>query len=90
MARERANPHKVLEYLSTGNPIVGSFTMEYAPSTSLFCMAAEGADLNTTFNEALRDHATLNAPAERARRIAFAKERAMGRLIERIEGELDH
>ncbi len=90
VARERANPHKVLEYLSTGNPIVGSFTMEYAPKTSLFCMAAEGADLNTTFNEALRDHAALNAPAERARRIAFAKDRAMGRLIERIEGELDH
>ena len=88
MARERANPHKVLEYLSTGNPIVGSYTMEYGPTTDLFHMAAEGADLNITFNEALGAYATINAPAERARRIAFAKARAMGRLIQRIEDEL--
>ena len=89
-AKERANPHKVLEYLSTGNVVVGSYTMEYANESDLFRMAKEGGDLNETFDSALRDFDRLNAPEERARRIAFAKERSMARLIERMERELGH
>lgn len=88
-AKERANPHKVLEYLSTGNVVVGSWTMEYANNRGLFRMADEGADLKACFDSAVRDFQVLNAPLERARRIAFAKERRMSRLIERIEAELD-
>lgn len=87
-AKERANPHKVLEYLSTGNVIVGSWTLEYANTPDLFRMAAEGADLNIAFNDALRDFSLLNSAEQRARRIAFAMERRMGRLIERIASEL--
>lgn len=87
-AKERANPHKVLEYLSTGNVVVGSYTMEYANQNDLFRMAKEGGNLNETFDSALRDFDRLNAPEERARRIAFAKERSMARLIERMEREL--
>ncbi|MBK6830976.1 MAG: hypothetical protein IPG92_09690 [Flavobacteriales bacterium] len=87
-AKERANPHKVLEYLSTGNVIVGSYTMEYALRTDLFRMAPKGGNLNETFDGALRDRASLNTPAERARRIAFAKDRSMSRSIERMEREL--
>lgn len=87
-AKERANPHKILEYLSTGNVIVGSYTMEYSPSTDLFVMAPEGGDLNAAFDTALRSHAQLDAPEQRSRRIAFALERTMDRLIARIEGEL--
>lgn len=87
-AKERANPHKVLEYLSTGNVVVGSFTMEYASENDLFRMAKEGGNLNETFDSALRDFDRLNAPEERARRISFAKERSMARLIERMEREL--
>ncbi|MEO8590474.1 MAG: hypothetical protein ABI432_13950 [Flavobacteriales bacterium] len=88
-AKERANPHKVLEYLSTGNVIVGSYTMEYVGRTDLMCMAPEGADLNVTFDQALQDLDRLNTPAERAHRIAFAKARTMVRLIDRIEQELN-
>ncbi len=89
-AKERANPHKVLEYLSTGNVMVGSYTMEYDGRDDLFQMAAEGADLNDAFNDALLDFDRLNSIEARTRRISFAKERTMGRLIERIERELDH
>ncbi len=35
---ERANPHKVLEYLSTGNVTMGSWTLEYAPYQHLLMM----------------------------------------------------
>lgn len=88
VAKERANPHKVLEYLSTGNVIAGSYTMEYGPKTNLFVMAPEGGELQAAFDEALRAYERLNAPAQRAARIAFAKERAMHRLIARMEHEL--
>ncbi|MBK7943872.1 MAG: hypothetical protein IPJ85_00555 [Flavobacteriales bacterium] len=78
----------MLEYLSTGNVIAGSYTMEYGPKTNLFVMAPEGGELKATFDEALRAYERLNAPAQRAARIAFAKERAMHRLIVRMEHEL--
>lgn len=87
-AKERANPHKVLEYLSTGNVVVGSYTMEYAQRNDLFRMAAEGGSLREAFDSALADFARLNAPDERVKRIAFARERTMAHLIERIEHEL--
>ncbi len=87
-AKERANPHKVLEYLSTGNVIVGSYTMEYGTGQDLMCLAAEGGDLKETFDKALANYAELNAAPERAKRIAYATQRTMDRLIERIDGEL--
>jgi hypothetical protein len=87
-AKERANPHKVLEYLSTGNVIVGSYTMEYSGRSDLFCMAPEGGSLRMAFDAALADFAQLNSSSERAKRIAFARERTMERLIQRIEQEL--
>lgn len=88
VAKERANPHKVLEYLSTGNVIAGSYTMEYPPDTDLFVMAPEGGDLLAAFDRALRDHVALNSPEKRQQRIAFAQERAMPRLIARMESAL--
>lgn len=88
IAKERANPHKVLEYLSTGNVIVGSYTMEYVGREGLMCLADEGASLRERFDHALAHFTELNVPSERARRIAVAKERTMGALIERIEQHL--
>lgn len=87
-AKERANPHKVLEYLSTGNVIAGSYTMDYLGRGDLMCMTPEGGDLSATFDQALRDHHILNGPQYRSARIAFAKERSMEGLIQRIESEL--
>ncbi len=85
LAKECANPHKLLEYLSTGNVIVGSWTMEYAERTDLIFMADQGAPLLPTFNEALARFEELNAPAARQRRIAFARERALPHMLDRIE-----
>jgi len=87
-AKERANPHKVLEYLSTGNVIVGSYTMEYMHGPHLFLMAPEGGSLNEAFDAALRDLARLNSAEARSARIEFAKGRTMPRIIERMEREL--
>jgi glycosyltransferase involved in cell wall biosynthesis len=84
LAKERANPHKILEYLSTGNVIVGSYTMEYVHGPALMCMAPQGAPLLATFRDAVERFAELNTPELRRMRIAFAEERSMTALLERI------
>lgn len=88
-AKERANPHKVLEYLSTGNVIVGSYTMEYEKRGDLFTMAAQGGSLNAAFDLALLNFAELNAHERRSERIRFAQERSMPNLIHRMEQEIE-
>lgn len=88
VTKERANPHKVLEYLSTGNVIVGSYTMEYVGRDGLMCLAEEGASLRERFDHAIAHFTDLNAPEARLKRIAVAKERTMEALIARIEQHL--
>lgn len=84
-AKERANPHKVLEYLSTGNVVVGSWTMEYADRPDLFVMAPSGGDIADRFTNALERFDDLNSPAARSRRIDAVKDRSIESLIRRIE-----
>jgi glycosyltransferase involved in cell wall biosynthesis len=82
---ERANPHKVLEYLSTGNVIVGSRTLEYDGRNDLMLQGHERQDFVPRFAEAVRDHARLNTTEARAHRIAYAKERTVGHLLGHVE-----
>ncbi len=84
-ARERANPHKVLEYLSSGNVIVGSYTLEYKDRPDLFNMAPQGGDLAAAFDHALQHYAELDSPLARSKRIDSVRDRSMEQLIERIE-----
>jgi hypothetical protein len=59
---ERANPHKVLEYLSTGNVIMGSWTLEYAPHQHLLMMAPDRSGFVPTFRRTVERFAELNTP----------------------------
>ena len=87
---ERANPHKVLEYLSTGNVIVGTWTMEYAEHQQLLLMAPDPATFPDRFQEAVDRFAELNTVGKRTERIAFASERTVDDLITRIASLMDH
>ncbi len=82
---ERANPHKVLEYLSTGNTIVGSWTLEYADHQHLLVMAREQNGYARSFEEAVARFTELNSREHRAERIAFAEQRTIPHLLDRIE-----
>ncbi len=85
---ERANPHKVLEYLSTGNLIVGTWTLEYAERQDLLLMPEDHRDYPAKFHEAVERFTELNTHEQRAARIAFAEQRTVPRLLDRIEGML--
>lgn len=84
-AKERANPHKILEYLSTGNVIVGSYTMEYAKRSGLFCMAQQGGSLLDEFRNAMTRFHELNAPEARRTRLSVAQGRTLNDVLSRIE-----
>lgn len=82
---ERANPHKVLEYLSTGNVIVGSWTLEYEGHQHLLIMTPDRAGFVPAFQQAVDHFAALNAREKRAERIAFASERTIDHLLDHVE-----
>lgn len=82
---ERANPHKVLEYLSTGNVIVGSWTLEYEAHQHLLLMTPDRAGFIPAFDRAVAEYASLNSEERRAERIAFAAERTIDHLLDHVE-----
>lgn len=79
-----AYPHKMLEYLSTGNVVVCSRTLEMDAYSDLVVMANERDDALATFRKAVHDFASLNTEPKRMARIAFAAERSMDKLILRL------
>ncbi len=81
---ERANPHKVLEYLSTGNVIVGTWTLEYEAHQHLLLMAPEPSDFVHRFQEAVDRFTELNISEKRSERIAFASERTVEHVLDHI------
>ncbi|MBK9758712.1 MAG: hypothetical protein IPO90_01765 [Flavobacteriales bacterium] len=82
---ERANPHKVLEYLSTGNLIVGTWTLEYEPHQDLLLMAPDPKSFPAIFNDAVARFTELNTSQKRSERVAFASKRTIGHLLDQVE-----
>ncbi len=82
---ERANPHKVLEYLSTGNVIVGSRTLEYDGREDLMIQSIERQEFVPRFHEAVLRFTELNTREARMKRIAYATERTIAHLLDHIE-----
>lgn len=78
-----SNSHKVLEYLSTGNVVVGSYVLSYE-GTDLFLMAGEREEFISLFDRACSDHAALDTPAARDARITFARSCSMPNLLDRV------
>lgn len=84
LLEQLAYPHKMLEYLSTGNVVVCSRTLELETYTDLVVMAKERNDALAAFRWAVQDFAALNTEHRRTARIAFAQERSMEKLITKL------
>lgn len=85
LLEQLAYPHKMLEYLSTGNPLVCSRTLAFDAHTDLVEMAATREAIVDVLRRTLADHARLDTREARAARIAFARERTTAHLLDRIE-----
>ncbi len=86
---EMANPHKLLEYLSTGKCVVSHYIDEYKTQNRLLQMAQTNAQLPALFAESVRRLEELNAPEMQAARRQFAAENTYEKQLQRIETQLD-
>lgn len=84
-----SNPHKLLEYFATGNPIVASFTSEYANvSGDVLRMAHERLEHPALLAEVLADLPAQQTSTLRAARMAIAQAANFGSLLDRVEQAL--
>ncbi|MCB9189486.1 MAG: hypothetical protein H6599_09440 [Flavobacteriales bacterium] len=79
-----ANPHKVLEYIGTGKPIVATYTYEYRDS-NLIEMASNREDFIALFNHVSGNLSKFSTQNLCRSRIKFAKENSYQNQIKRIE-----
>jgi len=70
-----SNNHKMLEYLSSGKPIISHYTDEYSEKEDLLYMIKdEKEDFDHFFNKISSNLDNLETPLKKEIRIAFAKE----------------
>ncbi len=82
---EMANPHKLIEYLSTGKPIVCHYIDEYRDRKDIICMADDNEALPSLFYFVSRNLKSFNSLELINKRKNIAKNNTYSLQIERIE-----
>lgn len=83
--KDQANPHKMMEYLSSGKPIVATYTEEYADMKDMVIMSKSNGEWPTLFTKVVKNLSFYRTPQWSAKRIAFAMDNTYEKQIERIE-----
>ncbi|MEG3639639.1 glycosyltransferase [Magnetococcus sp. PR-3] len=83
---DRDNPHKVLEYLSTGKVVVSNHMAEYADKRSLLCMTEPGQDdqLPALFRQVIQNLAQHNHPAICRARMHYAQKNSYEHHLQQV------
>lgn len=82
--RQRANSHKIMEYLASGRVIVATRTSDYDDAPHLVRQADDPASYRALFTETVAHLDRWNAPEQVRVRQAFAQDNTYARQIERI------
>lgn len=81
-----SNSHKLLEYLSTGKPVISTYVSNYAGTNLLEMDGTEDEHrLPALFRKVMENLATYNAPARQQQRIQFALDNTYNRQVIRIQ-----
>ncbi|MBX3166761.1 MAG: glycosyl transferase family 1 [Candidatus Eremiobacteraeota bacterium] len=88
MPAEMANPHKVLEYLSTGKVIVSNYVDQYKQHQHFIRMVERQEDLPALFKEVILNLDHYNSEEWSRARREFALDNTYQRQIERIDAIL--
>lgn len=88
--KDQANPHKMMEYLSSGKMIVATKTEEYAAlaKQGLFLMSNQNKEFSYLFETAIQNLEKWNSIEKQKLRQTFALENTYDKQIDRIEGLL--
>lgn len=81
---DQANPHKVMEYLASGKPIVATYTAEYA-DFDFICMSKRNEDWPALLQRTIENLDSENTPEKITARKAFALDNTYDKQIDRIE-----
>lgn len=84
---DKSNSHKLLEYLSTGRPVVGSRLSQYRAEWGDLYVASDDEDdetLSAKFRWVVENLTNLNAPELVARRQRFALDHTYARQLDRV------
>ena len=82
--KDQANPHKMMEYLGSGTPIVATYTEEYAPLKSI-AMSNSNDDWPELLSKVIDKLSNWNDESLREERIHYAINNAYDKQIDRIE-----
>lgn len=83
--KDQANPHKMMEYLSSGKVVVCTYTAEYLGQEELLAMSKNNRDWPILFAEVVADLEKWNETSIQNKRKEFALENTYEKQIERIE-----
>lgn len=86
-----SNPHKMMEYLSSGKMICSTFTLEYAglANDGMFIMSHTNDGFSSLFKRCADELEYWNSDQLKARRISFAQEHTYDKQLARIEGLIE-
>ncbi len=79
-----ANPHKMMEYLGSGNPIVSTYTAAYDKS-GLIYMTDENSEWTSLLGQSVEQIAQVDTPELREERKRFAMDNTYEKQVDRIE-----
>lgn len=86
---QMANPHKILEYLSSGKVALTHYIDEYKEKTDLFMMCQNNETIPEAFKFVLNNLSELNNEESMQRRFKFAADNTYTKQLERIEQLLE-
>lgn len=86
---QMANPHKILEYLSSGKVTLTHYIDEYKTQDNLFIMCQSNEELPSRIKYVINNLSELNNEESMQRRIKFAAENTYVKQLERIENLLE-
>lgn len=80
-----SNSHKIMEYLSTGKPVISQPVSSYKGSDLIYMMSPSDRDFPSFFSATLKKLQAGEDPALSRRRMEFAKDNSYAAQLRRIE-----
>lgn len=87
---QNSNSHKVLEFLSTGKPIVMNYTDEYVDKKDLVIMAEKNEELPGLFKTVVTNYSKYVEPERVIKRMEFALKNTYSAHVEKIAQLAEH
>jgi hypothetical protein len=84
----KANPHKMLEFLSTGKTVLSYYMEEYEDKQNLLVMTKNKKEIPQLFNTIIKNIDTYNNPKKMQRRRNYALQNSYEKKIMQIDSLL--